>query len=46
LDYINRDKKLTLESVKETDPEFHQGLTKLMKTFNATDVTITKKEVA
>lgn len=44
LDYINRDKKLALEAVKETDPEFHQGITQLMKTFNATNVTITKIE--
>ena len=44
LDFINRNKELTLEQVKTTDPVFHEGLTKLMKVFNATDVTITRTE--
>lgn len=44
LDYIVKDRKLTLEKVKETNPEFHQGLTKLMDVFNvdANNVKITE----
>lgn len=44
LDYINRDKNLALEQTKTTNPEFYEGITKLMKVFNTTDVTITKIE--
>jgi len=44
LDFINRNKDLTLEHVKNTNPEFHQGITKLMDVFNTKDVTITKIE--
>jgi len=42
LDYIVKDRKLTLDKVKETDPEFHQGLTKLMDVFGTDQVTITE----
>ncbi|HIO43543.1 MAG TPA: hypothetical protein EYN33_05955 [Gammaproteobacteria bacterium] len=46
LDFINRNKGLALEHVKNTNPEFHQGITKLMSVFNTDNVTITKMAVA
>lgn len=42
LDFINKNKEMRLEEVKQTHPEFHQGITKLMETFDTKNVTITR----
>ena len=42
LDYINNNRKMSLEEVKKTNPDFHHGITKLMDVFNTKNVTITR----